>query len=748
MHSTKIGLGALAAASWLVTNQVQAAPKLRVQVSQRGDFRLFGNTLGHNCAADVPAPVVGTVGACGNNITDTAIDVFWRSDAPGDGQVTANTGITKADARSTAVLELPPDANITHAFLFWGASLDLPALGPKVRFERPGAFSVDLDAGDDCVNGMGSFAGYQCTTEVTDLLQTHGTGAYRVGGIEAQTLTNLDSQGAFANWWIAVLYQRDSEPLRNLAVFDSGDLVDLNKSVDLQLAGFLVPNGGIDGKLGVVAYEGDVQLVGEQLFFNGGAALGNALNPPNNFLNGTRSNLGAAVSVAGDLPQLTGAPGSYSGLDIDVIDVTAKLMSGQTEAAIKASTLGDGFVLAGFVTSIADYRPEFTASTKTVVDVNGGAVLAGDELEYKIHAVNTGDDAAVDVVLTDALPPGVTYVPGSLAVSAGANVGPKTDAAGDDQGEYDAGTRVVTVRLGTGADASDGGGLAIDDASDVTFRVTIDADAVGTLSNQAVITAGGAKGAPPADTPTDGNADEQGAPPTDILVDACEADAQCGRPGLGVCDTAQDPNVCVGCLEDAQCDALTPTCDPDTHTCTCVPSGPEVCDGVDNDCNDEVDDACTCSEDADCGGPDSGKVCDASECVDGCHASGNGCPDGEVCNSEADEIGMCVPDAGTSETGATETSADADSDPMSGSNSDSNSATSDSEGVPTSGDAPTSGEPGASTTTTGGEDSSGEAGGQDGGDGGCGCDARGPGANGLLLALLGLLAPLRRRRSA
>jgi len=69
--------------------------------------------------------------------------------------------------------------------------------------------------------------------------------------------------------------------------------------------------------------------------------------------------------------------------------------------------------------------------------------------------------------------------------------------------------------------------------------------------------------------------------------------------------------------------------------------------------------------------------------------------------------------------------------------------------VPTSGDTPTSGETGVGTSeTTDGEQSSDEAGGQDSGDGGCGCAVRSHGANGLLRGLLGLLGPWRRRRPA
>ena len=53
----------------------------------------------------------------------------------------------------------------------------------------------------------------------------------------------------------------------------------------------------------------------------------------------------------------------------------------------------------------------------------------------------------------------MTYVPGSLQITAGANTGAKTDAAADDQGDYNGGTNTVTFRLGTGASGTMGGSI-------------------------------------------------------------------------------------------------------------------------------------------------------------------------------------------------------------------------------------------------------------------------------------------------
>src|SRR3954470_6364978 len=93
---------ASAIALCLAAGTASAAPILRVQVDQKGDFLLIGNTLGHDCAAGTPNPVLGTVGNCGANTGDSAPDVFWRADFPAAGQAQANNTVTLAQARSSA----------------------------------------------------------------------------------------------------------------------------------------------------------------------------------------------------------------------------------------------------------------------------------------------------------------------------------------------------------------------------------------------------------------------------------------------------------------------------------------------------------------------------------------------------------------------------------------------------------------------------------------------------------------------
>lgn len=170
--------------------------------------------------------------------------------------------------------------------------------------------------------------------------------------------------------------------------------------------------------------------------------LSNQINPASNFFNSSRSTLGAPVSIVGDLPQMSGQPSSMVGIDLDVVDVTAQLSAGATSAQLQATSSGDLFFLGGFATGISTLFPVFSESTKTYVNVSrpGKPVIPGDTVKYTLNVVNSGSDTSIGTVLRDTLPAELTYVPGSLQITSGANAGAKTDVSGDDQAEYDSQT--------------------------------------------------------------------------------------------------------------------------------------------------------------------------------------------------------------------------------------------------------------------------------------------------------------------
>ncbi|WP_421118047.1 isopeptide-forming domain-containing fimbrial protein [Aquihabitans daechungensis] len=137
------------------------------------------------------------------------------------------------------------------------------------------------------------------------------------------------------------------------------------------------------------------------------------------------------------------------------------------------------------------YEPEIGID-KTVAPA--GPVSAGDEVTWTLSITNEGIDPIRRAVVTDPLPAGLTYIPGSVRFTAGGPsgiLGPKSDAAGDDQADWHAATRTLTLRVGAGADASTGGTMGIAPAPDgsdavrVTFRTRVDGPPDRTTTNTA-----------------------------------------------------------------------------------------------------------------------------------------------------------------------------------------------------------------------------------------------------------------------
>ena len=649
MRKNYIFTGLVATLALTSVGVASAEPKLRIQVDQRGDFLLIGNTMGHECLSGTPTPVKGAIDtACSSQTAaqrnDSSPDAFWNNDT-----LMGEAGKV-SDARTTAYLTIPSGATVTHAYLYWAGAQTTVDNEVQVRFGTE-TLPTTITATDSSTITV-SYAAYQAVADVTDLVQAKGSGPYEVSGIATPEFYGVNNDVVFGGWSMVVLYRLATEPPRNLAVFDGLERVSSGNNRTVKLSGFLVPNAGFDGKLGIVAYEGDASLTGDRLFFHSTStvppnnqALSTTNNPIDNFFNGTRTWLGDLVSNVGDLPQTTGGPQSFVGMDHDVVDVRSKLTAGQTEAWVTATTNGDVYFPGIWVTSISTFKPDFTTSEKTVTDDNGGAVMVGDILTYTITVKNTGNDIAVNTVLNDPLPDGVEFYGTSITVDGVA----RTAAVDTDVAEYDAAQHLVTVRLGDGATDTAGGDLGIGESSTISFKVRIKPGSTGLLENQAEITAEGQQGAPETTTPTDGNGTQPGTPPTGIHIDECATDADCD--GSLLCNTASTPNTCVECLADNDCGGPNSgqLCDSNTHTCI-------------EGCNSETDNGCpsglhctsqglaigqcvACVEDNHCGGPNSGQLCDLDTytCFAGCNGEkDNGCPAGKVCTSDDDTVGSCV----------------------------------------------------------------------------------------------------------
>ncbi|WP_291429656.1 DUF11 domain-containing protein [Deinococcus sp.] len=443
-----------------------------------GDIVLIGNVNFH-CVTATPASA-SQITACntarsGGNATNNG--VYMQAVDTDTDSATSNS--------SSATLTLGSGSSVLFAGLYWSGISTSAANRAAVRLATPASASVPLSATRTSVMG----SNYQSFVDVTALVQAGGSGTYTAGNVASTA-----GAGSWAGWTLVVAYRNPAQPTRNLAVFD-GFLQANNEAVpvDISVSGFITPSvGTVRSTIGVVAYDGDRGALegmsatpqGSLRFGPNTAALNtvsNTVNPVNDVFNSTISTTtgtagGGADVTGGRNPAFT----NTLGLDIDTLTPNTPLPNGSTSAVVRVIGTSGDVIYPGVITLATEiFVPNIKdALTKTVTDLNGGALLPGDTLEYELVIRNQGNDGAVNVILTDPIPADTTYLPDSMTVI-GANAGPKTDLAGDDQAEFDTAGKRVVFRVGTGANAVQGGAVAPNEETRVRFRVTVNAGTPG-----------------------------------------------------------------------------------------------------------------------------------------------------------------------------------------------------------------------------------------------------------------------------
>jgi len=438
-----------------------------------------------NSQLSCPTSATCTAARGGTGTTDNLNNNSWAMaflDADTDAMTTNST---------SADLALPAGSTVLSAWLVWGGRKTAGTGGVAANTATLGNVLLRVPGGnyspvtgavfDPGLNNTTDFGPYQASLNVTTLVQAAGNGTYWVGNISAAT-----GEDRYAGWSLIVAYRNPAAPLRDLRIFRGfADVTTsgTNNNVTIPIDGFLAPAAGpVNASVGVVAWEGDRGLTGEVVKLNG-TTLSSATNPANNFFN-------SAISDAGT-PITTRNPSFVNNFGVDVTRVSANgvLPNGATSTTVNLTTNQD-FYYPGVVTTQIDlFTPAFNPVSKTVSNLSGHTTSqAGDTLEYQITLTNTGQDPADNSVVTDPLPAGITFVPGSILVTTntGASTGAMTDASGDDIAEYLAASRTARLRAGTGGTPTAGGTLAVNSTISFRFRATVDRATSGsTVSNTA-----------------------------------------------------------------------------------------------------------------------------------------------------------------------------------------------------------------------------------------------------------------------
>jgi len=336
---------------------------------------------------------------------------------------------------------VPSDATIEGAYLYWAGSDDRADTTATLVTPSGASQQFTSSSCDQVPHLDGS---YGCVSDVTSFVAANPragndyNGAYTVRGVRADVglVDNTMScqcidpfcQAKFAGWSLVIVYsspteltQRDIFLYRGFRVIDE----ELNTpgSDSFTISGFNVGSPP-EATLSFFALEGDRQLgippqdstncpdgsCIDSIEFNG-TRLSNSTNPPGNAYNGT-------------------VPGGFAvGVDLDSYDVSSQVNTGDTSAQLRIIS-GDGVANndPGAVHGYGEYvivnwvllrlnrlAPNFETSN-TFMDAVPTQVAPGGTVFYTIQVANDGTLDANNVVVTDALPPELEYVPNSTRV--------------------------------------------------------------------------------------------------------------------------------------------------------------------------------------------------------------------------------------------------------------------------------------------------------------------------------------------
>ena len=339
-----------------------------------------------------------------------------------------------------------------------------------------------------------SHPSYFCFKNITSIVSANGIkGRYTI----ADLVTQSGSSNLWGGWSIVIVYKNVFKSMRNLTVYDGFANISAGNSLDIPISGFVTPlSGPVSFELGVIAMDGDRDSQGDQFQFNGAGSFVNvsdALHGTNNFFNSMIAENGVITPYRN--PNYSNSLGYDAGIFSPINSSYQYINNGATNATVRVTTSSENILTRVITSAIDVYEPDLRASVR-IKDLNGGLVSPGDILEYTMVGKNIGSDISIGSFMTDTLDPRVTYLPNSTQVTFGPNSGVKTDVSGDDQGEYIAASKVVKVRIGTGANATTGGQVTNSftgvDSTVIKFKVTVNNDCLvflcdNTLDNVAYI---------------------------------------------------------------------------------------------------------------------------------------------------------------------------------------------------------------------------------------------------------------------
>ena len=394
---------------------------LRYVNTASGAVTFTGNTLGLAKLTGANQPgALDSIGAFVTLNTNSQVGSY----PPG-------TTLNWSNNSSAAVLRIPTNSTVLYAELIWAGSAQITTdtsaagdvlgdLNASVQFILPDG-STNSVAPDPATTSLAtngtSAIFYVRSANVTALVQAAGAGTYSAGGVPGTVLASEDANNA-CGWTLAVVYGNDSLHARNLSLFvgNSFAISGGTPPNPAAVTGFCAPpTGTVNARLFVSAVEGDPNKTGDQMLFgpttNSLQQLSGPNNLVNNFFAGQINGDNGLLDTSGTFGLSNSTPPNVAfsarqGWDITSVDVSSALTNGSTSAYAQNITQGDGHSVNALALQIDVGSPVLT----TTQTVDKATTFAGDTLTYTVGVTNSGTADAQNLIFTDPLPFGTSFI--------------------------------------------------------------------------------------------------------------------------------------------------------------------------------------------------------------------------------------------------------------------------------------------------------------------------------------------------
>lgn len=401
-------------------------------INVKGDITFIANSIVNRDGGTTnTTPEIGYNGSSQNgsfNMQYIDIDGFIDEN---------NDGVDDTFSSSSSTLNIPNCSRIVYAALYWTALYPYKTWEGEeptdsdfntIKLKLPGNTSYTDITGYTIYNNNGDVREkpYLCYSDVTQSIKElkNPNGTYTTANIKAVTGYDNKNVGSAAGWTIVIVYENSKLTEKHISILDgflpiyklyTGKAYHYNFKTKL--------SGSVKTSVLVGALDGDFEVSGSQLQLEDPTHTGNFIDLSSGHNNSTDNFFNSSITINNEHSKTRNPSGNNTlGFDMDLFNLNnvgnTLIENKQTNTTFKFTTQKDNYWPFLHALVIENISPNIQL-IKTIEDDAGNdlastSIKLGDYIWYNINFQNTGNDNALNTVITSRLPKSVNFIEADL----------------------------------------------------------------------------------------------------------------------------------------------------------------------------------------------------------------------------------------------------------------------------------------------------------------------------------------------